>query len=68
MIELALDKGEVLAGNARDVIAEIELELKHGNPQRIHDIALLLRSAFHLQPEALSKAERGYRLLPTVEH
>jgi inorganic triphosphatase YgiF len=68
VIELALDQGEVSAGDARDVISEIELELKQGNPQQIQDIALLLRSAFHLQPEAISKSERGYRLLPTVEH
>lgn len=66
IVEMALDHGDVLAGDASDAISEIELELKHGNPARLPEIAALLRSQLDLQPEAISKAERGYRLLPSV--
>jgi triphosphatase len=66
VIELAIDHGEVRAGDKVDTISEIELELKSGNPARLNEIAALLQSRLELQPESLSKAERGYRLLPQV--
>jgi inorganic triphosphatase YgiF len=62
LIELALDEGEVKAGDHSQPISEIELELKNGN------VAALAELARHLAEDApvefclQSKAERGYAL------
>jgi triphosphatase len=63
-IEVALDKGEIVAavGEAREPISEIELELKRGDPAVLYDIALRLLETAPLRIEIRSKAERGYRL------
>jgi triphosphatase len=61
-IELAVDRGEIVAGDRREPICEIELELRRGNPARLFELALALQADIDLKPEAASKAERGYRL------
>jgi len=60
--ELALDIGEIQAGEARQAICEIEIELKAGEPGVLFDLATQLLSAAGLFVEARSKAERGYAL------
>lgn len=63
IIEIAVDRGEAIAGDHRDPIAELELELKAGDPAALHDLA---RALFKLAPVRLSlttKSERGYRLV-----
>jgi triphosphatase len=67
MIEVALDRGEITAdvdGQMRSAeISELELELKSGEERSLSLLAAELRGAFPgLDPEDLSKAERGYRL------
>ena len=64
VVELALDRGEVRAGDAVAPLSELELELLSGNPDRLRELGSLLRRLLPLAPEGLSKAERGYRLLP----
>ncbi len=59
-VELALDLGELVAGNKREPISEIELELKGGNTGRLFDLALLLQQDVPLVLENVSKAQRGY--------
>jgi inorganic triphosphatase YgiF len=63
VLELALDQGEVRAGAQKAPIAEIELELVQGSLDTLVAISRQLREHFQLQPEATSKAEKGYALL-----
>ena len=66
-IEAALDLGEVSAemdGEKRtSPISEVELELKSGDESALSTLSAELRGAFpDLQPDDVSKAQRGYRL------
>lgn len=61
-ILLMLDQGWVAADGARQPVSEIELELEHGEPLVLFDLALQLAVDLPLRPEILSKAERGHRL------
>ena len=60
--ELALDSGEIRAGEARQAISEIEIELKAGTPDFLFDLATELLEQAALGVEPRSKAERGYAL------
>lgn len=62
-VELALDQGEVRAGKARDVVTELELELKGGAPEGLFDMARDAVSEGGLWLSTLTKAQRGERLL-----
>lgn len=59
---LDADVGEIEADDAREPIAELELELRAGEPARLFEFALLLQEQFDLLPSTRSKAERGYAL------
>ena len=59
-IELALDLGELVVGEKREPISEIELELKQGNTGRLFEFALELLQDIALALENISKAQRGY--------
>ena len=61
-IELALDQGEVQAGDSRLPISEIELELKAGEAASLFEVALAIQEQVPLRVEDLSKAQRGYLL------
>lgn len=61
-IELAVDTGEVRAGEAAAPIAEVELELESGDPARVFEVARAINAAVPLRLERRSKAERGYAL------
>lgn len=67
-IEVALDVGEVVtlkgtrAGERRQPLCEIELELKAGQPDALFALALDWAGAFGCLPFDVSKAERGVRL------
>lgn len=61
-IEVALDVGEVRAGERSQPICEIELELKAGQPDALFALALEWAGAFDCLPFDISKAERGVRL------
>lgn len=62
-VELALDDGEIAAGDATEPIREAEFELRSGNVGAIFAAArqLLDRAPFRLG--TTNKAARGYRLL-----
>jgi inorganic triphosphatase YgiF len=66
-IEMALDLGEVRAGERSLPICEIELELKAGQPDALFDLALEWARQFDCLPFDISKAERGVRLAHGVE-
>jgi len=61
-IEVALDLGEVRAGERRLPISEVELELKSGTPGRLVEAALMLHREIPIAWEYDTKAARGYRL------
>jgi triphosphatase len=61
-IELAVDAGEVRAGNAARQVREAELELKAGDAEGLLLAAEKLLAGHELKLSTRSKAERGYRL------
>lgn len=61
-IEIALDRGKIVAGEREESICEVELELLEGNVADLFAAALALQGDLPLHPESASKAERGYRL------
>ncbi|MGE4431011.1 MAG: CHAD domain-containing protein [Sphingobium sp.] len=61
-IELALDRGEAIAGERLSPIREIELELKQGAPDALFALARRIDEAAPARIGVLTKAERGYRL------
>lgn len=74
-IELAIDLGKVTlptqAGKAQiadDVICELELELKKGEPSSLFKLANQLAENLVVHLGVISKAERGLRLLKGVEY
>ena len=62
LVEAALDLGEIEAGDRRQPIAELELELLDGSPAALYDLALALGAETPLQVEMRSKPARGYAL------
>lgn len=62
VVELALDRGEIRAGDRTQPICEVELELKAGASGRLFEFALQLQDTIPLRLENVSKAERGYQL------
>ncbi|WP_127956471.1 inorganic triphosphatase [Serratia microhaemolytica] len=61
-IEVALDLGEVSAGERQEPICELELELTEGNVADLLAFAGHLAQFGGLRQSSLSKAARGYRL------
>lgn len=61
-IEIAVDRGRVVAGGAAESIAELELELKQGDPAALYELALELTRHGALLPCSRSKSDRGYEL------
>jgi inorganic triphosphatase YgiF len=65
-IEVAVDLGSIAAGGRRLPIAEIELELKSGEPAALYDLAeqlaLQLAEEVPIRLGAETKAARGYAL------
>lgn len=59
VLELALDTGELTAGDQRAPVAEVELELLEGDPYALYDLALELAEQAPFRIETLSKAARG---------
>lgn len=60
--EVALDRGIIVAGEKREALLEIEIELKSGAAQRMLRYAQSLVEPLGLRLSLASKAQRGYRL------
>lgn len=66
-IEVALDRGHLIAGDARTPISEMEMELVgDGAPAALFELAIALAEDISLYPAAASKAERGYALFDHI--
>ena len=61
-IEIAVDRGRILAGSRSETIAEVELELKKGDPSALYELALDLTRHGALIPCSRSKSDRGFDL------
>ncbi|MBI1205783.1 MAG: CHAD domain-containing protein [Azospirillum sp.] len=61
-VELAIDTGEIRAGDVAVAVCEVELELKKGEPAHLFELAAALTAVAPLRFETQSKAERGYAL------
>ena len=63
-ITAALDEGEVSAadGDAAEPVCELQLDLNHGDPAFLYEMALRLLDAAPLRMATQSGPERGYRL------
>lgn len=61
-VEVALDRGQILAGARRAPIREVELELLSGEVSDLFDLALALQDRHALRPAVQTKAERGHAL------
>ncbi|MGL4428198.1 CYTH domain protein [compost metagenome] len=61
-IEIALDRGEVKAGEFQESICELELELLEGHADDVLKLARKLVTQSGLRQGSLSKAARGYHL------
>lgn len=61
-LEVSIDQGEIVAGNRRQSISEVELELKAGDPIVLTELAKRLSAELKPAWGARSKAERGYAL------
>lgn len=62
VIEVALDIGEVVAGDRRAPLCELELELRAGSPVALFDLARQIAGTVAVLPASMSKAQRGYAL------
>lgn len=61
-IEMAIDCGEIRAGDAAEDISELELELKQGDVAALYRLAIGLHADAPMSLGAESKADRGWRL------
>ena len=61
-IEVAVDRGRVIAGGRAEEIRELELELKAGDPEPMYRLAATLHTSLAMSLGAESKADRGWRL------
>ena len=67
--ELALDRGTIYAGERSLEFHELEIERKgHGSLEDIEALAAFLSTTLPMQPEKLSKRERGSMLLEQREN
>ena len=63
VIEVCMDHGEVKTSQRSAPICEVELELKSGEAQQLFELALAILEIAPFELEAVSKAERGFRLM-----
>lgn len=61
-IELVLDQGEIVSNDQREIICELELELKRGSAEILFDLAKQIAQLMPVTIGNLSKAARGYLL------
>jgi triphosphatase len=67
-IEVAIDEGEIVSGQRRRPILELELELKQGETKELFRLARALAETLPLRLAVKTKAERGYELLEPGTH
>src|SRR5579863_2810744 len=61
-VALSVDKGFIRAGERREPVCELEIELRRGDETALFELARRIAKIAPLRLEVFSKAERGYRL------
>lgn len=61
-IEVAFDRGAIRANGRESPLAEVELELKRGDPRSLFELAEAMRNLVPLRLHPVDKAVRGYLL------
>ena len=63
MLEVSFDTGAVASGARREAFSEVEIECLEGGAQAAFDLAARMLDQVTMRPSAVTKAQRGYRLL-----
>lgn len=63
VVEVALDIGQIVAGDKCSPLCELELELKAGQATALFEVAQQISQTIAVLPFNASKAERGYALM-----
>lgn len=63
VVEVALDIGQIVAGDKHAPICELEFELKAGQPTALFDLAQQIAHSISVLPLTISKSGRGYALV-----
>jgi inorganic triphosphatase YgiF len=63
LLELAVDRGELIAGERNEELYEIEVELKEGDVRDLVELGHEMQNSLPVTPEPLSKFARCLRLL-----
>jgi len=67
ILEIALDFGEIIAGDKREEICEMEIELLEGDVRDLLSLGEIIMTESSCKPENESKYGRGLRLLESEE-
>ncbi len=63
LIEMAIDRGHIVSSKGRELIAEMELELKSGDATQLFRLGRRIAGLLPVGYAPWSKAERGYALI-----
>lgn len=63
LLELAIDQGELIAGDLSEPLFEIEVELKEGDVRDLVELGHIMQEQLPVEPEELSKFARCLKLL-----
>ncbi len=63
LMELALDFGELIAGDVKEPVCEMEVELKEGDVRDLVDLSSVIQASISAEPESRSKFARCIKLL-----
>jgi inorganic triphosphatase YgiF len=66
-IEVAVDEGEIVAGERKVPVSELELELKGGSATELFSLARILSETLPLRLAFKTKSERGFELLSKAD-
>ncbi|CCQ74976.1 CYTH and CHAD domain-containing protein [Magnetospira sp. QH-2] len=61
-VDIDMDNGDLIAGETREAVSEVELEIHEGDPVHVFRIARGLLETIPVRLSTLSKAARGYTL------
>ena len=62
ILEFCFDRGMIVAGEKKDPILELEIELIEGDRSKLESCGARIADTYGLEPEMRSKYERGLRL------
>jgi inorganic triphosphatase YgiF len=62
VVEVALDVGQIVAGDKQTSICELEFELKAGEPAALFELAKQIAQTIAVLPLTINKSGRGYAL------